>query len=149
MMPQIVKVLPVRGTITTDEAGPLIVLAARLDGYDTFLTGQLELIGQTPFGVRILTFDDVTVLRPREAPVVLHAGEFAGVLHLAHGRRSQRVPRDLAAAAVSAYRDLDQLTEAEQRYALTFLEESTTAWIRQGRIDIIIAALSGIEMRRR
>ncbi|MGH3905508.1 MAG: hypothetical protein ACRDTE_15180 [Pseudonocardiaceae bacterium] len=144
-MPQIATALPVRGTVTTDAAGPLIVLANRLDGYDTFLTGQLELAGRSAIGVRIFTFDDVTVLRPRDESVSLPAGECAGVLHLSHGWRNQRVPADLVAAAAAAHRDLARLTDAEQRYALTFLGEATTDAIRQGRIDIIVSALPAIE----
>lgn len=144
-MPPITTTLPVRGTITTDAASPLIVLTERLDGYDTFLTGQLELTGRPAIGVRILTFDDVTVLRPRDESVPLPAGDCVGVLHLSHGWRHRSVPADLAAAVDAARRDLGRLTDAEQRYALTFLREATTDAIRQGRIDIIVSALPAIE----
>lgn len=139
-----IAALPVRGTVTTDAAGPLIVLAERLDGYDTFLTGQLELTGRPAIGVRILTFDDVTVLRPRGQSVPLPAGDCAGVLRLSHGWRNRRVPLDLAAAATAASRDLGRLTGAEERYALTFLGEAATEAIRQGRIHIIVSALPAI-----
>ena len=42
-------------------------------------------------------------------------------------------------------RALDALDNAELRYALTFLEEATTADIRQARISAIVAALPPVE----
>ncbi len=41
---------------------------------------------------------------------------------------------------------LDALDDAELRYALTFLEEATTADIRQARVSAIVAALPPAEM---
>ena len=54
----------------------MLVLAERLDGVDTFLTGVLEVSGES-FPVRILTLDDVTVLRlgvERPGPPALPSG---------------------------------------------------------------------------
>lgn len=63
MMPRTTASLPVTGTVAADSAGLMLVLSKRLDGHDTFLTGLLELDGDTSTPVRILTLDDVTVLR--------------------------------------------------------------------------------------
>ena len=141
-MPQTTAVLPVSGTVAADSDGAMLVLSERLDGHDTFLTGQLELDGQVAVGVRILTLDDVTVLRlADETTLPPPTAAWAGTLHLPHGWRPRSIPDDLQAAADTAGRDLATLDTAELRYALTFLEEATTPEIRRGRVNAIVNAL--------
>ncbi|MEE6260171.1 hypothetical protein [Plantactinospora sonchi] len=121
------------------------MLAERLGGHDTFLTGVLQL-GDRRIAVRIITLDDVTVLRP-VAPEAFAdlATSCSGVLHLPHGSRRRAIPADLAAAAARHQRALDHLDDAELRYALTFLEEAATSHIRQARIDAIVAAIPAMD----
>ncbi|HEV2378083.1 MAG TPA: hypothetical protein VGS19_38705 [Streptosporangiaceae bacterium] len=139
-MPETAHSLRVAGTVALDSHGAILVLSERLDGHDTFLTGQLQLGDTPPIAVRILTFDDVTVLR-----VLGHSlpptGPWSGILHLPHGWRTRSIPADLASAATAAKRDLLALDEAELRYALTFLGEASTHAIREMRIDAIVSAL--------
>ena len=133
--------LDVRGT-RHDDRPDMLVLSERLDGYDTFLTGRLEVRGRT-YPVRILTLDDVTVLRLGDGSRVA-AGEWAGTLHLPHGARRPAPPPDLFALALERRRDLTALDEAELRYALTFLGEATTPAIRGARASVIVDALPGL-----
>lgn len=137
--------LPVRGTTRHDEHGLLLVLEQRLDGHDTFLSGRLDL-GQGPEPVRIISLDDVTVLRPKQ-PLPVSTPVWTGVLHLPHGLRPRSVPADLTAAAQSHGRDLDALDPAEMRYALTFLDEATAELIRAARIDAIVSALPAADTK--
>lgn len=143
-MPEIRQSLPVSGTATADSGGMTLVLSHRLDGYDTFLTGQLELDGAPPAPVQILTFDDVTVLRLLDQAPSPLPSSWAGILHLAHGWRSRKAPDDLRAAARTANRNLDALDGPELRYALTFLGEAGTEAIRKARIDAIVNALPAL-----
>jgi hypothetical protein len=141
-MPQIATTLRVSGTVAADSDGTMLVLSERLDGHDTFLTGKLELDPQTIIAVRILTLDDVTVLRltdERARPLV--AAAWVGTLHLPHGWRPPTIPEDLSRAAAEAGRDLSALDDAETRYALTFLDEATTSQIRSARLEVIVNAL--------
>lgn len=135
--------LPVHGTTRHDHDGLLLVLDQRLDGHDTFLSGRLDL-GHGPAAVRIITLDDITVLRPMEA-IEAPAPSWTGTLHLPHGLRPGSVPRDLAAAAETDRRDLGALDAAEMRYALTFLNEATTEQIRAARVTAIVSALPTTE----
>jgi len=140
-MPETTQSLPVAGTVAADSDGTLLVLSERIDGHDTFLTGQLKLGDAPPRAVRILTLDDVTVLRlvdPSQTPI---AEPWVGILHLPHGWRTRSIPDDLADAATAARRNLASLDEAELRYALTFLGEASSYSIRQARIDAIVDAL--------
>ncbi|MEU6234187.1 hypothetical protein [Kitasatospora sp. NPDC047058] len=134
--------LPVHGTTRHDEHGLLLVLDQRLDGHDTFLSGRLDL-GQGPEAVRIITLDDVTVLRPMET-IEAPTPVWAGTLHLPHGLRPRSVPGDLADAAQTSRRDLTALDAAEMRYALTFLGEATTEQIRTARVEAIVSALPAV-----
>ncbi|MCX4387354.1 hypothetical protein OG777_10460 [Micromonospora peucetia] len=140
-MPETLQRLPITGTVAADSNGTFLVLSERLDGHDTFLTGQLQLPAARPVQVQILSFDDVTVLRLLDPTHVPPAGPWAGILHLPHGWRTRSVPEDLATAARAARRDLTALDEAESRYALTFLAEASTPAIRQARIEAIVNAL--------
>jgi hypothetical protein len=139
-MPETAHSMHVSGTIAADSDGITLLLSERLNGRDTFLTGQLQLGNAPPVAVKILTFDDVTVLRiadhspPPTTP-------WAGILHLPHGWRPRSIPDDLASAASTAGRDLQVLDEAALRYALTFLNEASTGTIRHARIDAIVSAL--------
>src|SRR5690606_29538426 len=118
-----------------------LVLAERLGGHDTFLSGSLDMDG-TSIPVRIMTLDDVTVLHPTDSGAVptLRA-RWSGTLHLPHGLRPQTAPRDLESAAEAEGRILAALDDAELRYALTFLSEATTPEIRGARIAAIVSAL--------
>lgn len=142
-MPATATVLHVTGTVAADSAGAILVLSERLDGHDTFLTGLLDAGDGLPTPVRILTFDDVTVLRltgDRTAPDI-RDGRWSAALHLPHGQRPREIPLDLADAARGGRRDLTVLDTAELRYALTFLGEAATTAIRRARIDAILTAL--------
>ncbi|MGH8885166.1 MAG: hypothetical protein ACRDYX_08345 [Egibacteraceae bacterium] len=140
-MPATVASLRITWSVTHTENQSQLVLSERLDGHDTFLTGVLEL-DQRQITVRIITLDDVTVLRPTDPDAFKGmTSTQAGVLHLPHGARRRRVPPDLAAAAAKHQRALDYFDDAELRYALTFLEEATTTDIRRARIAAIVAAL--------
>lgn len=142
-MPETAQTLSVSGVIATDSNGTMLVLSERLDGHDTFLTGQLQFGNRPPTAVRILTFDDVTVLRLLDQSRPPLAESWTGILHLPHGWRTRSIPEDLSAAATTAHRDLGTLDEAELRYALTFLGEASTDAIRRARIDAIVNALQG------
>nr|WSX78543.1 hypothetical protein OH826_34655 [Streptomyces sp. NBC_00899] len=133
------ETLPVSGTTRHDESGLLLVLEQHVEGHDTFLTGRLDL-GEESVPVRIISFDDVTVLRPTKAVRPL-ASRWTGVLHLPHGARHRRIPADLTDAARERARDVAALDPAELRYALTFLGEATTDAIRTARIEAIVSAL--------
>jgi len=120
----------------------MLVLDERLDGYDTFLTGRLQVFGET-FPVRVFTLDDVTVLRLGEG-VRVEATDWVGMLHLRPGGRRLAPPADLVALALERRRDLTALDEADLRYALTFLSEATTQPIRDARASVIVDALPGL-----
>lgn len=145
-MPRTTKALPVTGTVVRDSDGVMLVLSERLDGHDTFLTGQLELNQQISVRVRILTLDDMTMLRLTDEMSMPPATEvWTGVLHLPHGWRTGSIPEELTDAAALARRDLRALDSTELRYALTFLAEATTEQIGRGRINIVVSALPGID----
>lgn len=131
--------VPVDGTVTCSSEGPLLVLSRRLDDHDTFLSGSLE-VGEAVVPVRILTLDNVTVLRPMNGSPV-EGARWHGTLRLPHGLRPRSVPPDLRRAAEHEDRSLEALDEAELRYALTFLSEATTNAIRQARVRAIVCAL--------
>jgi len=145
-MPRTAQSLPVTGFVGRHGSTTQLVLHERLTGRDTFLTGILE-VAQHRLQVRIVTLDDVTVLRPVDAGEITFAGAtWTGVLHLPHGARPPQLPADLMHEAAVSNRALDALDDAELRYALTFLEEATTADIRQARVSAIVAALPPAEM---
>ncbi|MFF0493933.1 HAD family hydrolase [Nocardia sp. NPDC004068] len=135
-MPATAVSLPVIGQFKDNH----FVLSERLVGYDTFLTGVLEIDGDKR-PVRILTLDDVTILKVIENFSKPTALVSSGILHIAHGLRPLRVPEDLSTVAATRRRDLTALDDAELRYALTFLAEATSSDIREARIDAIVGAL--------
>jgi len=133
--------VPVDGTVVRSSEGPLLVLSRRLDDHDTFLSGSLE-VGEAVIPVRILTFDNVTLLRSTSSfPPLAEGTRWHGTLRLPHGLRPRSVPPDLRRAAEHEGRSLEALDEAELRYALTFLSEATTSAIRQARVGAIVSAL--------
>jgi hypothetical protein len=142
-MPQTRAVIPVQGEATTDAHGLLLTLSHRLDGQDTFLTGRLVLDDGTDLEVRILTFDQATVLRPAPS---FHGPDpstaWSGLLYLPHGWRPKPVPDDLAEAVAHRGADLTVLDSAELRYTLTFLDEACTPQIRAARIEVIVRGLT-------
>jgi hypothetical protein len=142
-MPATTTSIPVSGTVRhPDGAGDAqLVLTERIGGYDTFLSGVLD-IGAQRIRVWIISLDDVTVLRPvRGGDVTDLTPTWTGALHLPHGARPRAIPADLATTAGQRHAMLDTLDDAELRYALTFLGEATTTRIRQSRIDAIVSAL--------
>ncbi|MFD9562576.1 HAD family hydrolase [Streptomyces sp. NPDC059994] len=140
-MPSASLNLPVTGTVSRGADGPLLVLSQRLDGHDTFLKGSLD-VGGTSVDVRILTLDDVTVLRPADHSAIPGPDtRWQGTLHLPHGLRPRTIPSDLLETTECEERTLEPLDEAELRYVLTFLSESATAAIRQARVEAIVSAL--------
>jgi hypothetical protein len=136
-------VLRVTGTLHQHGNRALLVLADRLEGYDTFLTGSLQLDSGLSMPVKILTLDDVTVLHPADT-ASLPTGPWSGRLRLGHGLRDRGFPADLTAAAAAANRALGALDDAETRYVVTFLSEAATDHIRTDRISVIVSALPAL-----
>lgn len=142
--------LPVHGTQQERRGRThLFVLDERLTGHATFLTATLVL-GDAPapcrLQVRILTFDDVTVLSPlpgQDLPAARDGQAFTGTLMLPHGWRPPLVPEDLALAAAAAGIDTGAWSEPEARQMLTFLAEAREGSpVREQRIKAIITALA-------
>ncbi|MFI5642763.1 hypothetical protein ACIA8H_35965 [Streptomyces goshikiensis] len=138
------RALRVQGRTVPAATGPLLVLDARLEGHDTFLTGTLTLHGHD-IPVRITTLDDSTTLQPNQPLPDNLPEQWSAALHLRHGQRPRDVPDDLRAAAHATGRDLDALDDAELRYALTFLGEATTDAIRTERLAAIVTGLPTLE----
>jgi hypothetical protein len=96
--------------------------------------------------VRILTFDDVTVLSPlpgQDLPAAHDGQVFTGTLMLPHGWRPPLVPEDFARAAAAAGIDTGAWSEPEARQLLTFLGEAREGSpVRAQRIKAIITALA-------
>ncbi|MFD4337838.1 hypothetical protein ACFWPP_11690 [Streptomyces anulatus] len=145
-MPRHTGELAVHGHLQQREGKMLFVVDERLSGYDTFLSTTLRLeppVLLPELAVRILTFDDVTVLSPLD-PVLLQertGEEWSGTLLIPHGARPPTIPDDLAQAAAEAGVDTGGWSPAEARHLLTFLGEAGSASVRGERIDMIIAAL--------
>ncbi|MCX4461162.1 hypothetical protein OG585_47180 (plasmid) [Streptomyces sp. NBC_01340] len=150
MAPASTGELPVHGT--RQERGghaQLFVLAERLTGHATFLTATLVVVDDATaphcVQVRILTFDDVTVLSPlpgQNVPAGSDGQAFAGTLMLPHGWRTPLIPDDLARAAAAAGLDTGAWSEPEARQLLTFLGEAREGSpVRAQRIAAIISAL--------
>ncbi len=143
-MPATISSVPITGSFHEVDGNVQLVLAERIDGHDTFLTGVLELDNRA-IPIRIITLDDVTVLRSVQPGGFADiTGTCTGMLHLPHGARPRSAPPDLVIEATARRRTLASLDEAELRYALTFLDEATTGPIRQSRIRVIVDALPAL-----
>jgi len=132
--------LKVAGIIQARDGGILLVLDRRLEGRDTFLAGHLDLDDGRSLAVRIITLDEMTVLRPA-GPASLRPGRWSGSLRLRHGLRPVAIPADLADSAARNGRAISGLDDAETRYAVTFLGEAATPGIRAARVAAIVTAL--------
>jgi hypothetical protein len=132
--------LKVAGTVQDRDGGVLLVLDSRLEGHDTFLAGRLDLDDGRSLPVRIITLDEMTVLRPA-GPTALRPGRWSGSLRLRHGLRPVAIPADLADSAAHQGRAIGALDDAETRYAVTFLSEAATPGIRAARVTAIVNAL--------
>lgn len=134
--------IPVAGTVSGDTETAHFVLTERLTGHSTFLSGELQLDHQR-IPVRILTLDDMTVLRPTR-PLSGHrpGSSWSGTLHLPHGLRAPAVPHDLNRALAAAGIDAGSVEPPELRHLITYLREATTPAVRQHRITAIVSALS-------
>ncbi|MGW2088942.1 hypothetical protein [Streptomyces sp. NPDC001880] len=139
--------LAVHGRLERREETVLLIVDERLSGYDTFLSATLRLdrpVVLSELPVRILTFDDVTVLLPLKSglPQAQAGGEWSGTLLIAHGSRPPTIPDDLAQAVAEAGVDTSGWSPAEARQLLTFLGEAGPGPVRIERIGIIIATLA-------
>ncbi|MFI9626437.1 hypothetical protein [Streptomyces sp. NPDC052042] len=146
-MPMHTGELAVRGRLEQCGEKVLLVVDERLSGHDTFLSATLRLdrpmrLPELP--VRILTFDDVTVLSPLSLalPQAQAGKEWSGTLLIPHGSRPPAIPDDLAQAADKASVDTSGWSPAEARQLLTFLGEAGPGPVRAERIGLIIAALA-------
>ncbi|MEU9848153.1 hypothetical protein [Streptomyces sp. NPDC047985] len=140
--------LAVHGRLERREGKVLLVVDERLSGHDTFLSAALRLdqpVHLSELPVRILTFDDVTVLLPLvpALPRGQAGEEWSGTLLIPHGSRPPTIPDDLAQAAAEAGVDTSGWPPAEARQLLTFLGEAGSGPVRTQRIGMIIAALAG------
>ena len=137
----------VQGHLQLREDGLLFILDERLTGHDTFLSTTLRLKAPLPadgIRVRILSFDDVTVLSPLDDPGLEgKAGQqWSGTLLLPHGCRPPAIPEDLARAAAKAGIDTAAWSEPEARQLLTYLGEARSGPVRTERVRAIIVALA-------
>ncbi|MFD4123855.1 hypothetical protein ACFXKK_02980 [Streptomyces globisporus] len=147
-MPRHTGELAVHGHLRQRERKTLLVVDGRLSGHDTFLSTTLRLeqpVHVPELRVRILTFDDVTVLSPLDQvlPQERAGGEWSGTLLIPHGARPPAIPEDLAQAAAEAGVDTGGWSPAEARHLLTFLGEAGSASVRAERIAMIITTLGG------
>ncbi|MGW7304064.1 hypothetical protein ACWGI1_00620 [Streptomyces sp. NPDC054835] len=146
MAPTSTVQLGVRGRTKMSGEKVLLVLDEQLRGHDTFLTAILHLdqpVRADGLQVRILTFDDVTVLSPLQSTALPEEGEkeWSGTLLLPHGLRPPRIPNDLAAAVAEAGIDPDAWSGPEARQLLAFLGEAGTGPLRAERISLIVQSL--------
>ncbi|MDT0615208.1 hypothetical protein [Streptomyces lancefieldiae] len=145
-MPRHTGELAVHGHLQQREGETLLVVDERLSGHDTFLSTTLHLeqpVHVPELPVRILTFDDGTVLSPLDPvlPQERTGEEWSGTLLIPHGARPPAIPGDLAQAAAEAGVDTGGWSPAEARHLLTFLGEAGSASVRTERIGMIITAL--------
>lgn len=147
-MPRHTGELAVHGHLLQREGKTLLVVDERLSGHDTFLSTTLRLeqpVHVPELPVRILTFDDVTVLSPLDPVLPLErvGEEWSGTLLIPHGARPPAIPADLAQAVAKAGVDTSGWSPAESRHLLTFLGEAGAASVRVERIAMIITTLRG------
>ncbi|MEU2227038.1 hypothetical protein [Streptomyces sp. NPDC018347] len=147
-MPRPTGKLAVHGRLERRAGTELFIVDERLSGHDTFLSTTLRLnrpVDLPELPVRILTFDDVTILAPLVSvlPQAQAGEEWSGTLLIPHGARPPTIPDDLAEAAAEAGVDTSGWSPAEARQLLTFLGEAVPGPVRAERIGLIIAALAG------
>ncbi|MEU4229596.1 hypothetical protein AB0F17_35310 [Nonomuraea sp. NPDC026600] len=119
-----------------------LVCAARLDGYDTFLSGELLLPDGRQVNVRILSFDDLTVLLPRQqVPNWADGQAWNGTLRLRAARKAA-VPDDVAEAMRAAGLVEAAYDPAELTHLLTWLAEAADPQLRRQRLTVIVASLA-------
>lgn len=123
-----------------------LVCSRRLVGYDTFLSGVVALHGGQEVQevrVRILTFDDLTVLLPRdEVPGWADGQAWSGTLRLPQAARKAVIPNDVAEALAAAGLDADAYDAAEFTHLLTWLAEAADSHLRQQRLIVVIRSLA-------
>jgi hypothetical protein len=120
-----------------------LVCATRLDGYDTFLSGDLTLNDGQQINVRILTFDDLTVLLPRQQLDGWADGQpWNGTLRLRPAAKKADVPDDVAEAMHAAGLDESSYDPGELTHLLTWLEEAADADLRRQRLALIVQSLA-------
>ncbi|MEU8954880.1 hypothetical protein AB0C93_11295 [Streptomyces sp. NPDC048518] len=146
-MPRHTRELAVHGRLERRDGTELFVVDGRLSGHDTFLSSTLRLdqpVHLPELPVRILTFDDITVLSPLTPtlPKSQAGEEWSGTLLIPHGARPPTIPDDLAQAAAEAGVDTSSWSPAEARHLLAFLSEAGSEPVRTERICVIISALA-------
>ncbi|MGW4412390.1 hypothetical protein ACWEJ6_50920 [Nonomuraea sp. NPDC004702] len=120
-----------------------LVCATRLDGYDTFLSGDLTLNNGQQINVRILTFDDLTVLLPRQHLDGWADGQaWNGTLRLRPAARKAEVPDDIAEAMHAAGLEESSYDPGELTHLLTWLDEAADADLRHQRLAVIVQSLA-------
>ncbi|MGW2046278.1 hypothetical protein ACWCPF_13995 [Streptomyces sp. NPDC001858] len=146
-MPMHTGELAVHGRLEPREEKVLLVVHERLSGFDTFLSATLRLdrpVALPQLPIRILTFDDVTVLSPLgpALPQAQADEAWSGTLLIPHSSRPPTIPEDLAQAAAEAGVDTGGWTPTEARQLLTFLGEAGPGPVRTERISMIVATLA-------
>lgn len=120
-----------------------LVCTARLDGYDTFLSGDLTLPDGQQVNVRILTFDDLTLLLPRQQlPGWSDGHAWSGTLRLRPPARKAAIPDDVAKAMRAAGLDESAYDPAELTHLLTWLDEAADPQLRQQRLAVVVTSLA-------
>ncbi|MFF8880722.1 hypothetical protein [Streptomyces flaveolus] len=147
-MPRHTSALAIHGRLERREGTLLFVVNEPLSGHDTFLSTTLRLdqpLHLPELPVRILTFDDVTVLAPLISvlPQSQAGAKWRGTLLIPHGARPPTIPVDLARSAAEAGVDTSHWSPTEARHLLAFLSEADSGPVRTERIGMIIAALAG------
>ncbi|MGW5688892.1 hypothetical protein [Nonomuraea sp. NPDC003754] len=119
-----------------------LVCGSRLDGYDTFLSGELTLPDGQQVNVRILTFDDLTVLLVRQHLHGWADGQaWSGTLRLRTARKAA-IPGDVAEAMRAACLEEVAYDPAELTHLLTWLEEAADPDLRRQRLAVVVASLA-------
>lgn len=131
---------------SAEVSGLHLVCSRRLVGYDTFLSGVVALHGGQEVQevrVRILTFDDLTVLLPREeVPGWTDGQEWSGTLRLPPATGKAVIPDDVAEAIHVAGLDADAYDPAELTHLLTWLTEAVDPHLRKQRLIVIVRSLA-------
>ncbi|WP_460517180.1 hypothetical protein [Flindersiella endophytica] len=119
---------------------PAYVLSDRISGHDSYRPAQLLRPPHPPVQVRVMTLDDITIVYPLEAGVIL-PDEWDGTLRLASKARGVRMPADLAAALAAAGVDVDGLDPAQRRHLIGFVAEARPGPTREARIAAAVQSV--------